>query len=138
MSGRRPLFLVSVLAFGYAFLYLPILFLVVYSFNASRLVTVWGGFSTKWYGELLANERMLEAAWLSLRIAAVNHGYRDFGDLTGAAVKQGDCNNDVICPEGDAWPFAARWWLVLPWLCGAAGAVFWKISFLHLQMLLKP
>ena len=40
---------------------------------------------------------------LDLRIAAVNHGYRDFGDLTGAAVKQGACNNDVICPEGDPW-----------------------------------
>ena len=38
-----------------------------------------------------------------LRIAAVNHGYRDFGDLAGAAVKQGVCNNDVICPEGDPW-----------------------------------
>jgi len=62
----------TALAFGYAFLYLPIVSLVVYSFNASRLVTVWGGFSTRWYGELLRNEQILGAAWLSLKIAAVN------------------------------------------------------------------
>ncbi|MDD3449861.1 MAG: ABC transporter permease subunit [Gammaproteobacteria bacterium] len=72
MSGRRPFWLFTALAFGYAFLYGPILSLVVYSFNASRLVTVWGGFSTRWYGELLANGQILSAAWLSLRIAALN------------------------------------------------------------------
>lgn len=69
-QGRWPLY--TVLAFGYAFLYVPVLLLVVYSFNESRLVTVWGGFSTKWYGELLRNRQLLEAAWLSVRIAAVN------------------------------------------------------------------
>lgn len=57
------------LAFGYAFLYLPILLLVIYSFNASRLVTVWGGLSTKWYGELLHDQKVLDAAWLSLKVA---------------------------------------------------------------------
>jgi putrescine transport system permease protein len=57
VSGRRPFFLFTALAFGYAFLYVPIASLIVYSFNASRLVTVWGGFSTRWYGELLANSR---------------------------------------------------------------------------------
>lgn len=69
-SRRWPLY--SLLAFGYAFLYVPVLLLVIYSFNASRLVTVWGGFSTRWYGELLNNEQILDAAWLSMRIAAVN------------------------------------------------------------------
>ena len=72
MSGQRPLFLFTALAFGYAFLYIPIASLIVYSFNASRLVTVWGGFSTRWYGELLGNEQILSAALLSLRIAAMN------------------------------------------------------------------
>lgn len=72
MNGKRPVALLSLLAFGYAFLYIPILSLIVYSFNASRLVTVWGGFSTKWYGELFQNEQILSAAWLSLRIAAMN------------------------------------------------------------------
>jgi putrescine transport system permease protein len=60
------------LTLGFAFLYIPIVSLIVYSFNQSRLVTVWGGFSTKWYGELLRNEQILNAAWLSLKIAAVS------------------------------------------------------------------
>jgi putrescine transport system permease protein len=59
----------AVLAFGYAFLYLPIALVIIYSFNESRLVTVWAGFSTKWWTALLHNEAMLSAAWLSLRIA---------------------------------------------------------------------
>jgi putrescine transport system permease protein len=71
-SGRRPFFVFTMLAFGFAFLYAPIVLLIVYSFNDSRLVTVWSGFSARWYGELLRNEQMLEAAWLSLRIATVN------------------------------------------------------------------
>jgi len=71
MNHRRwPL--LAILAFGYAFLYVPVLLLIVYSFNESRLVTVWSGFSTKWYGELLHNRQLLDAAWLSVRIAAVN------------------------------------------------------------------
>jgi putrescine transport system permease protein len=69
---RRRWPLLSVLAFGYAFLYVPILLLIIYSFNESRLVTVWTGFSTKWYGELLRNQQLLDAAWLSVRIAATN------------------------------------------------------------------
>lgn len=58
-----------VLLLGFAFLYAPILSLVVYSFNESRLVTVWSGFSTKWYGELLGDREILDAAWMSLRLA---------------------------------------------------------------------
>ena len=60
------------LAFGFAFLYLPILLLIVYSFNASQLVTVWGGFSTKWYGALFRNEALRDAAWVTVRIAFVS------------------------------------------------------------------
>ncbi|MDN2660642.1 ABC transporter permease subunit [Neptunomonas sp. CHC150] len=69
---RRMPVLMTVLVFGYAFLYGPILSLMVYSFNENRLVTVWSGFSTKWYGELLQNEQILDAAWLSVKIASVN------------------------------------------------------------------
>lgn len=69
MMGRGSRLLFSYLAFGYAFLYIPILILIIFSFNESRLVTVWAGFSTKWYGELLQDEQMLAAAWMSLRIA---------------------------------------------------------------------
>jgi len=69
---RKMPVLMTVLLFGYAFLYGPILSLMVYSFNENRLVTVWSGFSTKWYGELLQNEQILDAAWLSVKIASVN------------------------------------------------------------------
>lgn len=61
-------FNITSLVLGFSFLYLPIVILVIYSFNASRLVTVWGGFSTKWYVSLLNNEQMLDAAWVTLRI----------------------------------------------------------------------
>ncbi|MDF2982484.1 MAG: transporter permease subunit [Devosia sp.] len=66
---QRGWFLPIAATLGFAFLYLPIISLVVFSFNESKLVTVWSGFSTKWYGELFADEQMLGAAWLSLRIA---------------------------------------------------------------------
>lgn len=65
----RSRFVLSVLAFGYAFLYIPLVSVIVYSFNNSALATVWGGFSTRWYGELLGNDEVLQAAFLSLRIA---------------------------------------------------------------------
>jgi putrescine transport system permease protein len=84
---RRPRFLLVVLALGLAFLYLPILLLVVYSFNASRLVTLWGGFSTRWYAELMGNQQLLSAAWLSLRIAAISAtGAVVLGTLAGMAM----------------------------------------------------
>jgi putrescine transport system permease protein len=84
MNQRRSLFLLSALVLGFAFLYIPILSVIAYSFNESRLVTVWGGFSTKWYGELLEDRRMLESVWLSLRIAAVTAtGAVIFGTLAG-------------------------------------------------------
>lgn len=70
-STNRSLFLMTALVLGFAFLYIPILSVIVLSFNASKLVTVWGGFSTHWYGVLLDDRQMLEGAWLSLRIAAV-------------------------------------------------------------------
>jgi putrescine transport system permease protein len=69
---RRGWFLPTMAVLGFVFLYAPIISLVVFSFNESRLVTVWSGFSTKWYGELFADPQMLGAAWLSLRIAAIS------------------------------------------------------------------
>jgi putrescine transport system permease protein len=69
---RRSLFLPLALVVGYAFLYAPIVTLIVYSFNKSKLVTVWAGFSTQWYTALLQNDQILQAAWISLRIAAFN------------------------------------------------------------------
>jgi putrescine transport system permease protein len=69
---RRLWPLAALLVLGYLFLYAPIVSLIVYSFNASRLVTVWAGFSTRWYGELLDNEPIQDAAALSLEIAALS------------------------------------------------------------------
>ncbi|MBA5778327.1 ABC transporter permease [Stappia sp. F7233] len=62
-------FNVTSLVLGFSFLYLPIVLLVIYSFNESKLVTVWGGFSTKWYGEMLRNQQLLDAAWVTIRVA---------------------------------------------------------------------
>lgn len=69
--GFTPLTVLA-LTFGFAFLYLPILLLVVFSFNESRLVTVWGGFSLKWYTEMLRNQQLMDAAWVTVRIALVS------------------------------------------------------------------
>ena len=63
---------IVVLLIGFAFLYAPIFSLIIYSFNESRLVTVWAGFSTKWYAELFNNDPLLSAAWLSIKIAFFN------------------------------------------------------------------
>ena len=68
MNRGPTWFNVTSIVLGFSFLYLPIVILVIFSFNASRLVTVWGGFSTKWYGELLHNQQLLDAAWVTLRV----------------------------------------------------------------------
>jgi putrescine transport system permease protein len=69
---RASWFNVGSLVLGLAFLYVPIVILVVFSFNASRLVSVWGGWSTRWYVELLHDRAMHEAAWVTLRIAVLS------------------------------------------------------------------
>ena len=84
---RRPTFLLSMLAFGFAFFYVPILSMIVYSFNASRLATVWGGFSTKWYSALWSNTKVIEALILSLKIALVSATIATIlGTLAGIAL----------------------------------------------------
>jgi putrescine transport system permease protein len=72
MNAHRSMLLLSLIAFGYAFLYVPIAILILYSFNDSQLVSVWSHFSLRWYGELFRNEQMRDAALLSLRIAATS------------------------------------------------------------------
>ena len=69
---RRGWFLPIATVLGFIFLYAPILSLVIFSFNENRLVTVWSGFSLKWYGALFSDPQMLGAAWLSLQIAAIS------------------------------------------------------------------
>ena len=70
MTGaRRSVFPRLMLVIGFVFLYAPMLSLIVYSFNESRLVTVWSGFSVKWYAELFRDQQMMDAAWISLQVA---------------------------------------------------------------------
>ncbi|MGA9254186.1 MAG: ABC transporter permease subunit [Roseobacter sp.] len=69
---RLSWFNVTSLTLGFAFLYLPMLILIAYSFNESKLVTVWAGFSTKWYAELLQNDAFLDAAWITLKVAVIS------------------------------------------------------------------
>ena len=69
---RAGWFMIAFCIAGFVFLYAPILSLVIFSFNESQLVTVWGGFSTKWYGALLQNRDILAAAGISLQVAAIS------------------------------------------------------------------
>jgi len=108
---RHSRFVLSALAFGYAFLYIPLVLVIVYSFNDSRLATVWGGFSTRWYGELLRNEQVLDAAFLSLRIAITSASFATilgamaglalcrFGRFRGRTVLSGMITSPLVMPE---------------------------------------
>jgi putrescine transport system permease protein len=79
------------LALGLAFLYLPIVLLVIYSFNASRLVTVWGGWSLRWYAEFFNDRAMIEAALMSLEVAAVSATSATLlGTLSAVALSRGE------------------------------------------------
>ena len=69
---RLTWFNTTSLTLGFAFLYLPMVILVIYSFNSSKLVTVWAGFSTNWYGELMRNEAFLDAAWETIKVAVLS------------------------------------------------------------------
>lgn len=72
MKGRFSWFNATSILLGFAFLYIPILLLVIYSFNESKLVTVWAGWSTKWYGSLLQNQSLKDAAWVTLRVGVIS------------------------------------------------------------------
>jgi putrescine transport system permease protein len=72
MNNRFTWFNITSIVVGFAFLYIPILILIIYSFNESKLVTVWGGFSTKWYAGLLSNQQLMDAAWTTLRVALIS------------------------------------------------------------------
>jgi len=111
MSGRRSVFVLVMLVLGFLFLYGPILSLIIYSFNESRLVTVWGGFSTKWYVELFQNRQLLGAAWLSFKVAAINAtaatvlgtlaglALARFGPFRGRALLTGMATAPLVMPE---------------------------------------
>ena len=108
---KQSRFIVSVLAFGYAFLYIPLLSVIVYSFNDSRLATIWGGFSTRWYGELFRNDQILDAIFLSLKIAATSATLATilgtigglilvrFGRFRGRTLFSGMITSPLVMPE---------------------------------------
>lgn len=84
---KRSAFILSVLVFGYAFLYIPIFVLMLYSFNDSRISAVWNGFSLRWYTALFNNEQIIDAALLSLQIALISATVATiFGTLAGLAL----------------------------------------------------
>jgi putrescine transport system permease protein len=111
MERRSSAFLQTVLFSGIAILYVPILVLIAYSFNASPLVNVWGGFSTSWYTALLHNRQLLESALLSLEVAvAASSGavilgtlasiaLVRFGRFPGRLVLTGMVNAPLVMPE---------------------------------------
>ncbi len=82
--NRRPTFLITCLCFGFAFFYIPIFSMIVFSFNRSRLATVWGGFSTQWYVKLFQNDQVWKAAVLSVEIALLSATFATIiGTMTG-------------------------------------------------------
>ena len=92
MNYRRSIFILTCLAFGFAFLYVPILSMVVFSFNASKLVTVWDSAHSptlKWYAALFENDEILDAAWISLKVAVINAtGASILGTLAGFSLSR--------------------------------------------------
>lgn len=108
---RHSRFVLSSLAFGYAFLYIPLVLVVVYSFNDSRIATIWGGFSTRWYGELFRNDQVLDAAFLSLRVALTSATFATilgtmaglalarFGRFKGRTLFSGMISSPMVMPE---------------------------------------
>lgn len=85
--GKRSTFLLTFLVFGFAFFYIPIISMIFFSFNKSRLATVWGGFSTQWYGRLFNNSQVLDAAILSLEIAVMSATFATIlGTMAGMAI----------------------------------------------------
>lgn len=109
--NKHSRFTLSALAFGYAFLYVPLILVVVYSFNDSRIATIWGGFSTRWYRELLNNDLILDAALLSLRIAVISATMATllgtmaglvlarFGRFKGRTLFSGMVSSPMVMPE---------------------------------------
>jgi putrescine transport system permease protein len=90
VANNLSRFNIAALALGLAFLYLPIVILIIYSFNASRLVTVWGGWSLQWYDAFFHDQAMIDAAWMSLRVGATSATLATIlGTLAAVALSRG-------------------------------------------------
>ncbi len=87
MYNKRSGFLTFMIAAGMAFLYIPMILLVIYSFNYSKIVPIWGGWSLRWYATLFQSEDVWNAVLLSLKIAVVNATFATLlGTLAGLAM----------------------------------------------------
>lgn len=136
-QGFTPVTVLA-LTFGFAFLYLPILLLVLFSFNDSRLVTVWGGFSLRWYGELLNSELLLDAAWVTLRIAVVSATFAlvlgtlaaitlvRFGRIRGKTLFSGMIFAPLVMPEVITGLSLLLLFVSMNWQRG-----FWTVAIAH-------
>src|SRR5436189_191623 len=121
-----------VLIAGLAFLYLPLVIVAIYSFNASRLVTVWAGVSTRWYGELFADPQILRAAGLSVIVAALSASVATaLGTTAGIALARAtaqDRSLEEAAADLGARPATVFWRIVLPLLMPAV-ASGWLLAF---------
>lgn len=126
------------LIIGYSFLYIPILLLVIYSFNESRLVTVWSGFSTKWYGELWQNEELLDAAKVTIEVALVASTLATilgtiagvvltrFGNFSGRTLFNGMIYAPLVMPEVIVGLSLLLMFIAISWDRG-----YWTVTLAH-------
>ncbi len=131
----------AAIAVGIAFLYLPIVILVIYSFNASRLVAVWGGWSTRWYGELMSDVPILDAAFISIRLALVSASAATilgtlaalalarFGRFRGRLLFAAMIYAPLVMPE-----VITGLSLLLLFVAVAADRGFWTVAIAHTTM----
>src|SRR3954463_12521132 len=131
-------FNVTALALGPGVLYLPIVILVIYSFNASRLVTVWGGWSLRWYHEFFNDRAMMDAAWMSLRVGAVSATIATvLGTLGAIALTRGESFKGRMLFSGMLYAplvmpeVISGLSLLLLFVALDAGRCFWTVTIAH-------
>ena len=136
--NRITPFNVTALALGLAFLYLPIVILVIYSFNDSRLVTVWGGWSLRWYHEFFNDRAMMDAAWMSLRVGAVSATIATvLGTLAAVALTRGERFKGRMLFSGMLYAplvmpeVISGLSLLLLFVALDAGRGFWTVTIAH-------
>ena len=137
-NPRSRLLDATALTLGFAFLYLPIVILVVFSFNASQLVTVWGGFSTRWYSAIWQNRQLMDAAWMTVKVAAASAAFATVvGTLAALALTRylrfrgrflfsGLVYAPVVMPE-----VITGLSLLLLFVALDAGRGFWTVTIAH-------
>ncbi len=138
-SHRFSWFNATSLTLGFVFLYLPILLLIIFSFNSSKLVTVWGGFSTKWYVSLFQNESFMNAAFVTLKVGLVSATIATVlgtlaalvmtraGKFRGRTLFSGMIYSPLVMPEVITGLSLLLLFVALGWDRG-----FWTITLAHI------